>query len=114
MYASWDKLVKARVGDAVRRSRTRGCPEAPSPLFIEARAMLDTQKKRCALCDVKLTRKKGDERVASLDRVYSGVKKSPTHEACSYIRNCRWVCFGCNHATRDCHMKGAEYRGVCK
>ena len=112
MYSSWSALVKQRVRDAVGRSRRRGCSESEDVLFHFAKQILETQKKKCALCGVGLTLEKGDGKVASLDRIYSSVN-APGMKKCSYFQNSRWVCFSCNHATRSCHMKNALYQVEC-
>ncbi len=106
MYASWETLVKQRVRDATRRSRSRGCLEKED-LFNYSFSKLKDQKYKCALCKIQLTRIKGDETVASLDRINSPhtVKKG-----CEYHNNCRWVCWKCNHSTRDCHMPFAKFK----
>ena len=110
-YPTWHALVNARVQDATRRSKSRGCGQEKSEqLQIEAMKLLKKQKYLCALCGNKLTKLKNDSKTASLDRIYSSVKPSPDRKnMCSYLHNCRWVCWSCNHKTRHCHMPDAKF-----
>lgn len=109
---NWDSLVKQRVKDAVKRSVVRGCGlENEDALFAEASALLRKQNFQCALCGVDLSAETGSSNIASLDRIFSSVKPSPTRKPmCGYLRNCRWVCWKCNHETRSCHMKFAKWK----
>jgi len=109
-YATWQTLIKARVKDAIRRSITRGCGENSEPLLKQATLLLKKQLYLCAICGQKMTRLKNNNSTASLDRVFSSVKPSPTRKTmCTYLNNCRWVCWSCNHKTRHCHMPNAKY-----
>ena len=112
MNDEWQRLVERRVDDALRRSLVRGCgAERKDLLLREAKALLVQQNFRCALCGTQLTASANAKRVASLDRIFSSVKPSPTRESkCGYLHNCRWVCYSCNHATRSCHMPRAKWK----
>lgn len=84
-------------------------------LIEESSQLLHKQKFCCALCGIPLTYEKKHSNTASLDRIFSSVKLSPTREAkCGYLHNMRWVCIQCNHSTRSCHMKHAKYKTECK
>ncbi len=113
---SWQALLLTRSKEAQRRSRNRQCGEEPlENLLKESTALLLQQKYTCALCGVTLTYKKKQPNTASLDRIFSSVKQSPTRESkCGYLHNMRWVCVTCNHATRSCHMKHAKFTVECK
>ena len=111
----WDDLVRRRVRDAARRSAGRGCPESADALFAPAKALLERQKFKCVLCGTRLAT--SGPSTASLDRVFSSVRPSPVRggESCRYLRNMRWTCWACNHASRHCHMRGARFRDTeCK
>lgn len=107
----WKQLIQRRVYDAIQRSLSRGCGlEKKEALEKEATQLLIHQQYLCALCGCKLTNKKGLPTTASLDRVFSSVKPSPTRKMCGYLKNCRWVCWTCNHKTRACHMKNPKWK----
>lgn len=110
-YPTWDALVAARVQDATRRSKSRGCGQEKSDqLQNQAIKLLIKQKYLCALCGHKMNKIKNDSKTASLDRIYSSVKPSPDRKnMCAYLHNCRWVCWSCNHKTRHCHMPNAKF-----
>ena len=111
----WTRLIRRRCVDATRRSRSRGCPEAQAPLEAAAGRLLVKQAFLCALCGKRL--QQHGTQGASLDRIFSSVRKSPQRdgESCKYLHNMRWVCWSCNHKTRHCHMKNAEFRdSECK
>jgi len=112
MDDEWRRLVDRRVKDAVRRSLVRGCgTERADLLAREASSLLVRQRFLCALCGTKLSRDAGSDSTASLDRIFSSVRPSPTREKrCGYLHNCRWVCTRCNHATRSCHMPHAKWK----
>lgn len=113
----WEPLLQRRVYDALKRSFTRGCgKENRNQLYKEAKALLESQNYKCALCGCQMTYKIGSRSVASLDRVYSSIKKSPERKTCGYLKNCRWVCWACNHLTRSCHMKNPTWvnKELCK
>jgi hypothetical protein len=113
---SWKDLILVRSKEAQKRSRIRECGEEPLDKIIkEATSHLSQQNYTCALCGIKLTFEKHQDSTASLDRIFSSVKLSPTRESkCGYLHNMRWVCKKCNHATRSCHMKHAKYKSECK
>ena len=113
----WEPLLQRRVYDALQRSFTRGCgKENREQLYKEAKELLEKQQYKCALCGKMMSYQSGSKMVASLDRVYSSVKKSPYRKTCGYLKNCRWVCWACNHITRSCHMKNAKWvnQELCK
>jgi len=111
----WEELILTRSREAQKRSRKRECGEEPlEKLVKEATFLLNQQKYKCALCGNLLSYEKHKENTASLDRIFSSVKLSPTRESkCGYLHNMRWVCKKCNHATRSCHMKNARYKMDC-
>ena len=102
-------MIKVRVQDAITRSEKRGCAEDFIKLEKQAKKILQDQKYLCALCGKKMSFEKNANEIASLDRIYSSVRPSPQRKMCSYINNCRWVCWSCNHKTRHCHMPNAKF-----
>ena len=112
---SWKQLILVRCRQAQKRSRLRECgEESLEKLVTEATNHLLAQNYKCALCGVQLSCEKHLQETASLDRIFSAVKMSPTREAkCGYLHNMRWVCWKCNHGTRSCHMKYAKYKTDC-
>jgi hypothetical protein len=110
----WEDLIHRRCKDAIRRTRQRKCSaETHQALAREATKLLRDQNYVCALCGRKLTYEYHKNSTASLDRIFSTVKKSPVREYCGYLNNMRWVCTECNHKTRSCHMPNAKYQVKC-
>ena len=107
----WKALIETRCQAAIQRSLKRQCGrEDLDSLIQESTLLLKKQKYVCALCGSKMSHTLNSPNVASLDRIFSSVKKSPDGTKCGYLKNCRWVCWSCNFKTRSCHMKHSKYK----
>jgi len=109
-FATWGALITHRVAACRARSLARGCYVGDDTATLRAQltAALEAQHHACALCSRHMTLVRGSPATASVDRIRA--------EACSYLGNARWTCWGCNSKGSACfgrHAGAAAATGLC-